>query len=264
MDKIRVWLKDNGYDEKEYQLKGIEWCRERELVGNMAGEKRVYGGLLADEMGLGKTVTMLAQIVGNELSRTLIVVPKILLQQWKRTIEANTNKKVWLFHGEEAKISEEKLKRYDIVLTTYGMVSLVSGRRANIIYKIKWDRAIFDEAHHLKNSKTAVFKGVSEIKRDITWLVTGTPIQNRKTDFYSLCYCMGLPSSYYTNEDNLMDLVEKFMLKRTKAEVGMILPDLTIKNETVAWGSEEEKSLAENFHGVLKFTSATINKDFGP
>ena len=75
------------------------------------------------------------------------------------------------------------------------------------IHKIKWSRIIFDEAHHLRNSNTRRFKCCFALRAQIKWLVTGTPIQIRRNDLYSLCKIIGLTQELYTNPDNLEIIV---------------------------------------------------------
>ena len=129
-----------------------------------------------------------------------------------------------------------------------------------ILHNIKWNRIIFDEAHHLRNDGTAIGLGAKKLKSDIRWLVTGTPIQNRKSDFYALCEQMGLPRSYYAESSNLTDLVRGFIKKRTKTQVGIELPELRSMTEMVDWGSASEKDLAENIHSMLQFSQVTASQ----
>jgi SNF2 family DNA or RNA helicase len=61
-----------------YQREGVEWLLKRELA-----HKGPRGGFLCDEMGLGKTIQLIATMIGNLQQRTLIVVPKSIVNQWK-------------------------------------------------------------------------------------------------------------------------------------------------------------------------------------
>jgi SNF2 family DNA or RNA helicase len=89
------------------------------------------------------------------------------------------------------------------------------------------------------------------MRANIRWLVSGTPIQNRKQDFYNLCAMLRLPASYYTKSDNLMELTRAFIMKRTKKQVGIILPEVVQDKNIVAWSNEREKELAEELHSVI-------------
>lgn len=113
---------------------------------------------------------------------------------------------------------------------------------------MKWFRIIFDEAHHLRNQKSAVHIGVLNLYSEIRWIVTGTPVQNKMADFYSLCGILGIPSIYFTKKENLESLVLQFILRRTKTDVGLILP--TVIEETIytEWKNESECSYSEDIH----------------
>ena len=66
-------------------------------------------------------------------------------------------------------------------------------RELGLLHKMKWSRVVFDEAHHLRNKKTRMHIGALKLQSSIRWLMTGTPIQNKKEDFYGLCAVMGIP-----------------------------------------------------------------------
>ena len=55
----------------------------------------------------------------------------------------------------------------------------------HILFQKKWDRIIFDEGHHLRNPNTAANISANALKATIKWLISGTPIQNKKKDFSS-------------------------------------------------------------------------------
>ena len=138
------------------------------------------------------------------------------------------------------------------------MSTTKKGESKNILNQIHWDRIIFDEAHHLRNKNTRNHKGALKLRRDISWLVTGTPIQNRKEDFFNLCAVMGLPAGYYTNMENLKNLVRNFIIKRTKKDANINLPELTASTNKIPWKNEHEQNLAEDIHSLLTFSM--VNK----
>ena len=123
-----------------------------------------------------------------------------------------------------------------------------------MLHDIEWGRIIFDEAHHLRNAKNSAHLGALKLRSTIRWLVTGTPIQNSKKDFHSLCSQLGLPSSYYKDRKNLVELVRMFIIKRTKKETGIVLPELNVQTEMVDWETEEEMNFAKNLHALLNFS----------
>ena len=247
IEKFAQLLEKSGYNLKQYQYEGTEWCVNKESEG--------IGGIYADEMGLGKTFTMIATIFINFKRRTLIVLPPVLIEQWAQEIFKCTGHSPLIFHGpQKNEISPEQLEQAPIVLTTYSM--LAPRHRCDPIgktqlHKIRWSRVIFDEAHHLRNIKTCRFKSCDAIVAQIRWLVTGTPIQNRRSDLFSLCKIVGLKYSFYTDPDNLEIIKTKYMLRRTKEQVGIMLPPVINSLETVQWKNINEKMLSEEIHSLL-------------
>jgi SNF2 family DNA or RNA helicase len=247
IEKFAQLLEKSGYNLKQYQYEGTEWCVNKESEG--------IGGIYADEMGLGKTFTMIATIFINFKRRTLIVLPPVLIEQWAQEIFKCTGHSPLIFHGpQKNEISQLQLEQAPIVLTTYSM--LAPRHRCDPIgktqlHKIRWSRVIFDEAHHLRNIKTCRFKSCDAIVAQIKWLVTGTPIQNRRSDLFSLCKIVGLKYSFYTDPDNLEIIKTKYMLRRTKEQVGILLPPVINSLETVQWKNINEKMLSEEIHSLL-------------
>ena len=203
IENFKRFIHAAKFEEKAHQIDGMEWILNNELRKN--APCNIHGGLIADEMGLGKTIQMLGAIVCSPKPHTLIVLPLALLDQWKETIQQTMKHTPLIFHGpKKSAITIEQLGSNPVVLTTYGLMSTTKkGESKNILNQIHWDRIIFDEAHHLRNKNTRNHKGALKLRRDISWLVTGTPIQNRKEDFFNLCAVMGLPAGYYTNMENL-------------------------------------------------------------
>jgi SNF2 family DNA or RNA helicase len=240
MKRYRFFIDNAKLDLKTYQENGVEWC----LTEEMKPEKR--GGFLADEMGLGKTLMMIGTIYANFQGRTLIVVPVILLKQWHQEILRTTGHKSIIFHGKKKTIDMDA----PIVLTTYGNVRNLLG--------IKWFRVVFDEAHHLRNKKTAVHQNAKLLKSDIFWFVSGTPIQNKMEDFKSLCSILGFP--YPMTMDLIQEVIQTKVLKREKKTAGIQLPELTCESIAVKWENENEKIISNCFHGELHFRN-TKNKD---
>jgi len=240
-------VKGAGMEEKRHQVEGVEWCIKNEVFLRK-------GGLIADEMGLGKTLQMLGVIYGHFVRHTLIIVPLALLDQWELAIMKVLKHAPLVYHGNNKRdINFEMLASAPIVLSTYGEVSMFRGQRKEV-HRVKWDRLCFDEGHHLRNARTGQHRGAMALEAPIRWLMTGTPIQNSKKDFYSLCAVMGLDSAYYTKQSNLMELVKKYILKRTKKSVGLQLPPLTTAQESLMWDNKEEAGLAEQIHSVLGFS----------
>jgi len=244
-------LTDRSLQTKTHQLDGVEWCVRNETKGNVIESKTVHGGIVADEMGLGKTIQMVGVIITHFLLHTLIIVPKAILEQWESEIFKLTSHRAFVYHGNNRK-NYAKLKTSPIVITTYGMISKPSSE----LFKIKWDRAIFDEAHHLKNKNTRIYAGAINLKADIKWAVTGTPIQNNKTDFYNICAVLGVDRGMFRKDEGVsgFEKCRQIVLKRTKREVGIQMADVTCETINITWGNKSEKKLAENIHSMTQFS----------
>ena len=250
IEKYDWFLSKSNIERKEYQLQGIQWCVNLETHSDPS--LPVHGGFIADEMGLGKTIMMISTFIINIVPRTLIVLPNILLEQWQSEIFRTTGHRALIYHGaNKKKISLAVLKSSLIVLTTYSAIAVAKKNPIlTPIHEVEWSRVVFDEAHHLRNKNTR-WIGAKLLKSDIRWLISGTPIQNKRKDFYHLCSVLGLPASYYADKKNIIHLVSHFVLKRTKKQVGISLPSLDFGSETISWSSTSERKLALDIHNAI-------------
>lgn len=257
------YLNKSNLDRKQYQCDGVRWILNNELREDAVCGVR--GGFIADEMGLGKTIMMIGTFLCNFVPQTLIIVPPVLIDQWWVQIYRTTGHKAVIYHGDNKKTTSlEDLGKAKIVISTYGAVTLtkkqVKDDVVSHLHKIKWSRIVFDEAHHLRNSKTSLYIGAKMLSAKIRWLVSGTPVQNSKKDFYSLCSMIRLPASFYTESDNLRTLARAFILKRTKKEVGIQMTDVVLDKNMVEWSNSKEMKLSEEIHSALAFSHVSPTK----
>jgi SNF2 family DNA or RNA helicase len=258
MIKFNKLLGRANFEAKDYQYNGIEWCLRREL-----NKGKIKGGIVADEMGLGKTLMMIGLMFVNFKRRTLIIVPPVLLDQWAKEIYKCSGHVALKYHGSDKKfITEEELLAAPIVLTTYNMILSANDKKdkenKNLLTKIQWNRLIFDEAHHLRNKKTERYKSCEKIKSEIRWLISGTPIQNKRSDLYNLLRIVGVGS---VNRDNVKEIASKYILRRTKVEVGINLPPVIKKECQVEWDNIQEKMLSEELHSFLPNQTNVFRSD---
>jgi SNF2 family DNA or RNA helicase len=256
IQRFHDFLTHAGLQHKDYQTEGIKFCLRNEMKrggGATSSDALVLGGIVADEMGLGKTIMMIGLTISNFKKRTLIVLPVALVKQWEQQILKTAGHHALVFYGtEKRKITPEMLAEAPIVITTYGhMIRRPNYHRLHPLYALKWDRVIFDEAHHVRGRNTQIFRSVETLSANIRWFVTGTPIQNSIHDLYALCALLGLPAAYYANKDYLREIVKTYVLKRTKKSVGLSLPPLTTKTIVVKWDSQEEMVLSRNLHSGI-------------
>jgi len=245
LPRFRALLDRSNGLHKPYQYRGVHWLLDQERQG--------LGGLLADEMGLGKTITLIGTMIENYKSHTLIVTPVALLNQWRDAIFHFTGHRALVFHASAPgkRASLEELQRAPIVLSTYGTISVRSKCPClSVLHKILWDRVVFDEAHHLRTHTTSKHHGASMLKSPIKWMVTGTPIQNRRSDIVALGALLGLSDT---------QLISKHMLRRTKRDVGAELLPVVSENLYVSWQDEHERQLAEDIHSQSQVAFGVVS-----
>jgi SNF2 family DNA or RNA helicase len=183
----------------------------------------------------------------------LIVLPVILLEQWAKQIYMTTGHKALIYHGaSKKKIDLFMLYKSVIVLTSYQSVVIRNTKKdgikksvVNLLHSVRWNRLVFDEAHHLRNTKTKLFSSCYSLNSNIRWLMTGTPIQNKEKDFNSLCLILRIP----------MEMVKKrFILRRTKKDAGLFMPRLDYHLEKVNWSTMSEMALSQSLHSHFQFS----------
>ena len=259
MKLFKKYLDFSGMDHKPYQYEGVQWCVQNET---RTDSPIIKGGFIADEMGLGKTILMVGTFIAHFVPKTLIVVPVVLLDQWYQQIYKTTGHKPVIYHG----VNRFKLNLDSaiIVITTYDMIASPSKNRKNmdkknLLHLISWDRVVFDEGHHLRNKKTLIYSGAMLLKSRIRWIVSGTPVQNKKQDFYHLCGILGMPPSFY---ENFSEIQHHYILKRTKKQIGMNISDVSFNQQMVDWKNEGEKDLSRTIHSHLSFSNIPFKHSF--
>ena len=256
MSRFDWFLNKSGIKYNQHQYDGVEWIIHNETRDDIL----CRGGLIADEMGLGKTITMIGVMVCNFMKKTLIVLPNILIDQWVKEIYRTTGHKALVYYGTSAKkkITLDQLNNAVMVITSYGTISRLKDKPVygvnGLLHEVKWNRILFDEAHHLRN-KNSRYLGAKMLCSPIKWLISGTPVQNKRKDFFNLCSVIGLASSYCTAPENLDEIFRNHVLRRTKKQVGILIPELKMINIYVNWKSESERYLSENIHKAISYSS---------
>ncbi|CCE61429.1 hypothetical protein TPHA_0A03530 [Tetrapisispora phaffii CBS 4417] len=179
-----------------FQLEGLAWLVDKE-------ENSPYnGGVLADEMGMGKTIQTIALLL-HDIKRTpsLVVAPTVALMQWKNEIEQHANGKLetYMYHGANRTSDMRVLSEYDVILTTYSVLESVYRKQTygfrrktglvkeqSVLHNLPFYRVILDEAHNIKDRTSNTAKAVNAIQTQKRWCLSGTPLQNRIGEMYSL------------------------------------------------------------------------------
>ncbi|KAI9593637.1 SNF2 family N-terminal domain-containing protein [Syncephalis fuscata] len=189
-----------------FQKEGLGWMLRQEM-------SNFHGGILADEMGMGKTIQMISLIVSRPRGKpNLIVAPTVALIQWYNEIKNHTTGlEVLLFHGINRIKDPKVMANYDVVLTTYSTVESTFRkqqygfkRRGDLVkeksplHQIEWFRIILDEAHYIKDRSCNTARAAFTLNSTRKWALSGTPMQNRVGELYSLIRFMRIePYSYY-------------------------------------------------------------------
>ncbi|MEH6576394.1 MAG: DEAD/DEAH box helicase [Amphritea sp.] len=163
---------------RPYQRRGFEWLAQNARLG--------FGSLIADDMGLGKTVQVIALILHlketGQLAEqsVLVVVPTSLLTNWHKEIQRFApGLKSCIFHGSGRQLDAEPA---DVVLTSYGLVR----SDTKMLAKRHWRALIIDEAQNIKNPASQQSRAVKKLKSDIRIGMSGTPVENRLREYWSL------------------------------------------------------------------------------
>ncbi|MBR3762739.1 MAG: SNF2 helicase associated domain-containing protein [Lachnospiraceae bacterium] len=239
---------------REYQRTGYKWLRTLEQAG--------FGGILADDMGLGKTLQVIAVLLAaKEAGKTgpsLVVSPASLVYNWSEEIKRFAPE---LTVGIVTGTQEERQKKlagyygYDVLLTSYDLL-----KRDIAYYEDKqFLYQIIDEAQYIKNHTTAAAKAVKVITSKVRFALTGTPIENRLSELWSIFdylmpgYLYGYETFHSEFEipivkfaeqeafDRLKRLTAPFIMRRLKENVLKDLPDKLEESYYVKLEGEQQR-----------------------
>jgi non-specific serine/threonine protein kinase len=222
-----------------------------------------FGALLADDMGLGKTVQILALLEylrQNGGFKAMLVLPASLIGNWQKEIEKFAPRiRYSVVHGAGAAVDYDSA---DLFITTYGM----AGRLGDLSGHA-WDIVILDEAQAIKNPATKQAKAVKLIEAPFRVAMTGTPVENRLFDLWSIfdflnAGFLGSMKEFYDyagalkgsgSYAKLKAAISPFVLRRLKTDKSIIddLPDkLEIKEYAPL--SKKQRALYTELVGDIK------------
>ena len=238
---------------RNYQKDGFKWLRTLEEWN--------LGGILADDMGLGKTLQIIALLLSAKLEgrtgTTLVAAPAALVYNWEEEIRKyapELRTAVIAGNQEERREKIEQYGEYDVLVTSYDTL-----RRDIPFYEGKEFRCeVIDEAQYIKNHTTAAAKAVKVIKSRQRFALTGTPIENRLSELWSIFdYLMpGFLYGYETfrreietpivknQDEDVMKRLQKmtgpFILRRLKENVLSDLPEKLEETRYVRFDGEQK------------------------
>ncbi|MCQ2371265.1 MAG: DEAD/DEAH box helicase [Akkermansia sp.] len=212
-----------------------------------------FGGILADDMGLGKTIQSITYVLwlreeyerNNKKGRkkvvvppVLIVCPKSVLDVWAgETAKFAPGVRVLVIRNKEQARMDEVVGNYDMVVINYAQLR-VCGEQIN---SVKWLAVILDEGQQIKNPDSKAAKAAREISAFNRLVLSGTPIENRLLDMWSLM-AFAMPGvlgsrAYFKkrfdkrkdsqSQNRLAARLKPFLLRRTKQQVAKDLPPRT-------------------------------------
>lgn len=260
---------------RPYQQYGLNWLAFLYQLG--------MGACLADDMGLGKTIQVLALLQRCKESKngasspSLLVVPASLIDNWLDEARKFTpHLRCTVAHPQFATSADlKRLARKpggrDLVITTYAMT-----RRLGWLKKITWNLVILDEAQAVKNPGAAQTRAVKELSARHRIVMTGTPIENRLGDLWSLFDfsnrgLLGSARSFREYAKKLNDhpegyarlrrVIQPYVLRRLKTDKS-IIADLPEKVEMKTWASLSRKQVVI-YRGLVSELSGAVSSQSG-
>ncbi len=242
---------------RPYQADGVSWL---DFVLSLG-----LGACLADDMGLGKTVQVIALLLHAKSQKTLapslLLVPASLIGNWQAELDRFApSLRVFIAHASAAPadqwsdLAASDLEPYDVVIATHA-----APWRLPWLAKLRWRFLVVDEAQAIKNPGAKQTLAVKALKAGRRIALTGTPIENRLGDLWSIfdfltpgllgsasqfaAYLQSLRRSASSDYSALRRLVHPSILRRMKTDPDVV-PDLPAKTEMQAFCSLTKKQAA--------------------
>ena len=260
-DKVNATL-------REYQERGLSWLWFLYQYG--------LNGILADDMGLGKTLQMLSLLQkakDEEGSKpSLVIAPTSVVFNWENEVNKFTpDLSVLNLTGVDRHDHFKNIKKYDIILTSYALVR----RDIELYKKFDFRMVILDESQNIKNHESITARAVKRIPSEHRFAMSGTPIENRLSELWSVFdflmpgFLYDLPEFKYrfivpiaekgdkSVENRLKKQIYPFILRRMKRDVAKDLPE---KIENIAYCSMTEEQ-EELYQEILDDTRETLLRE---
>lgn len=253
---------------RPYQLTGLKWLWTNVSKG--------FGACMADDMGLGKTIQVISLILKMKEEKTLdkpvlVICPTTLMGNWMKELQMFAPAlDAVIYHGAERQLD----LKHDVILTTYAIMRI----DVEELKKQQWGMIIVDEAQNIKNPDTAQTLAIKTLKSDIKIAMTGTPVENRLTELWSIFDFINhgylgslrefqksyaIPIERFKENSRAAKLkmsVSPFVLRRLKTDKHVItdLPEKMVLNDYCYLAKPQavlyEKTLNEMMEKISGFT----------
>ncbi len=253
---------------RPYQMTGLKWLWTNVTKG--------FGVCMADDMGLGKTIQVISLILklkeDEKLKKPVLVIcPTTLMGNWMKELQMFApSLDAVVYHGTERKLEVN----HDVILTTYAIMRI----DVEELKKHQWGMVIVDEAQNIKNPDTAQTLAIKTLKADVKVAMTGTPVENRLTELWSIFDFINqgylgslkefqksyaIPIERFKENSRAAKLkmsVSPFVLRRLKTDKHVItdLPEKMVLNEYCYLSKPQavlyEKTLNEMMEKISEFS----------
>jgi superfamily II DNA or RNA helicase len=243
---------------------------QREGMLHLAFTERA---LLADEMGLGKTIQAIAACaLLNRLGkaqRVLVVTPASLKTEWEEQIQKFTDLPLQLLYGNRNRRLQAYRNAPFFTIVNYEQMMKDA---LDVNEQLRPDIVVLDEAQRIKNWSAKTTQAIKRLRSRYAFILTGTPIENRIDEIYSLMDFLdptvlgplfrfnrdfyqlderGRPAGY-RNLDQLHARIQPFMLRRRKIDVETELPDRTDRNHFVPLSPRQLETYSDHERAVAR------------
>ncbi|MFV0394513.1 MAG: SNF2-related protein [Coprobacillaceae bacterium] len=266
-------LADN-YQEilRDYQKYGYQWLQTIRSYG--------FGSILADDMGLGKTLQVISLLDQNKDTNnvSIVICPSSLILNWEDEIHKfSPDLKCLSIYGtiDERNNKIEKYQDYDVLITSYDYIR----RDIDKYHTVPFYYVILDEAQYIKNQKTKNAISVKKLQAKHKLALTGTPIENSLAELWSI-FDFLMPGYLYNyhyfqthfespivkekdeqKQLELKKLISPFILRRTKKEVLLELPDKIENTIPIEFNEEERKLYLANLAKINTELQTKLDMD---
>lgn len=257
---------------RNFQKTGFRWLKTLDSYG--------LSGILADEMGLGKTLQIISLFLSakeeNDGGTALIVCPASLVYNWESEFGRFAPElSVCAVSGtaEERKEIIENCTQYDVLITSYDLLK----RDMELYRDIQFRFEVIDEAQYIKNYYTQSAKAVKEIKAQSRFALTGTPIENRLSELWSI-FDFLMPGFLYDYKhfreefevpivrdgdhdalERMKKMIAPFILRRLKTDVLHELPE-KLENVVISKMETEQEKL---YYAHIKQLRDSLSRSTG-